>query len=117
MTVPVYNTTCDIYRAASPVPPAPPDVAGVKCLLNPKGASTLTTQNYTHELLVDPTVDIRDGQDALSQGTNPDKVYVPDKNGTLFLVILVRRKGRGTALDHKWCLLQRQTPSYPTNNL
>jgi hypothetical protein len=117
MALPLSNTTCDVYRAASPVPPAPPDVAGVRCLLSPKGASTLTTLNYTHVMMVDATVDIRDGQNALSQGTNPDKVYVPDKTGTLFLVILVRRVGRGTPLDAKQCLLQRQTPSYPTNNL
>src|SRR5947209_1912406 len=116
MTVPITNTTCDVYRATRS-PPAAPDVAGVKCYLEPRGRSTLTTNNYTHVLRVNVTVDLRDGSGGLNQGTNPDKVYVPDKNGTPFTVILVRRVGRGTNLDHLEALLNRAGPTWPTSNL
>jgi hypothetical protein len=116
------STTCDIYRAGH-TPPAAPDVAGVKCFLAPKGQSTLTTDvggtgsGYSHVLYVDQAVDVRDGSGALAQGTNPDSVYVPDKNGTPFIVILVRRYARGTANDHLQCLVRRLTPTWPTANL
>src|SRR5262249_59254420 len=98
MTVPTTNTTCDIYRSTSPPPPAAPDVAGVKCFLNPKGQSTLTTGVYTHVLLVPTGTDVRDQFPGNTFGVGPaaDIVYVPDKNGTKFLVVLVRRQGRGT---------------------
>jgi hypothetical protein len=118
MSLPASNTTCDIYRNAHS-PPAAPDVAGVKCFLRAKGASTLTTPNYSHELWVDPSVDIRDGGGVagLTISANADKVYIPDKNGTFFYVVLVRRHGRGTAMDHLRLLLQRQSVTYPSNNL
>ncbi len=118
MALPTSNTTCDIYRSGNS-PPAAPDVAAVKCFLEPKGQSTLTTQNYTHVLWVGPTIDIRDDTSGgtFSVGANTDKVYVPDKNGTLFKVVLVRRYARGTPVDHKKALLLRQAPSWPTDNL
>jgi hypothetical protein len=123
MTIPYTNTTCDIYRAGR-MPPAAPDVAGVQVALNPRGQSTLTTGWYTHLLLVNPTVDIRDdfqaGGATPSAGVNADTVYVPDKNGTKFTVILVRRKGRGTALDLKEVLLQRvpgANVNWPSNDV
>jgi hypothetical protein len=110
------NTTCDIYRAGN-APPASPDVAGVKCYLAPKGQSTLTTNNYTHVLYVTQGTDVRDGSGGLGVGTNPDHVYVPDKNGTAFTVVLVRRVGRGTAVDCLQVLLNRNAPTWPTQNL
>jgi hypothetical protein len=117
MALPYSNTTCDVYRAGN-APPAAPDLPGVKCYLNPSGASTLTTQNYTHLLLVGPGVDIRDGGGYLNPGTNPDTVYVPDLNGVAYTVILVRRKGRGTALDLKEVLLKRTSSiTWPTDNV
>jgi hypothetical protein len=117
MSLPSSNTTCDIYRAGN-TPPNLPDVAAVKCYLSPKGASTLTTQNYTHLMLVGPTVDIRDGSGYLNPGTNPDTIYVPDLNGVAYTVILVRRKARGTALDLKEVLLKRSSSvTWPTDNV
>jgi hypothetical protein len=116
MALTFYNNTCDIYRSGH-APPAAPDVAGVKCLLAPKGASTLTTPNFTHILLVPPGTDIRDGTGYLAPGVSPDTFYIPDKNGTKFQVLLVRRKGKGTALDHLECIAQRSTPTWPTQNL
>jgi hypothetical protein len=125
MSVPTTNTTCDIYRNAHS-PPSQPDVQGVPCFLKPKGASTLTGLNYTHEMLVNPSVDIRDGYAAGGGATSPaqitlagtyDKVYVPNMNGVPYFVVLVRRVGRGTPLDHLSVLLVRSTATYPTNNL
>jgi hypothetical protein len=107
MAVPHTNTTCDIYRFGNS-PPAAPDVAGVRCYLAPLGESTLTTHNYTHALLVPPDTDIRDSYlPSTFEGSGGDRVYVPDRNGTLFKVVLVRRKGRGTAVDHKYVLVTR----------
>jgi hypothetical protein len=130
MTLPHTNTTCDVYRAGNG-PPAAPDVAGVRCHLTPKGASTLTTVLYTHVLLVPPTTDVRDGYVVTSLQANPgntatvqlgvaDRVYVPDRNGTLFRVVLVRRQGQGTGLDHKVVLLARDDGGnipWPTDNV
>jgi hypothetical protein len=119
MAVPYTNTTCDVYRSGH-APPAAPDVAGLPCALVPKGASVLTSGQYTHLLLVAPNADVRDDYNpgALAAGPNADRVYVPDRTGTLFLVVLVRRKGRGTALDHKEVLLVREGGvTWPNDNL
>jgi hypothetical protein len=117
------NTTCDIYHANN-APPASPDVAGVKCFLMAHGQSTLTSTKYTHVLYVDATVDIRDNYDPPTMtspipggATSGETVYVPDKTGTAFTVVLVRRFGRGTAFDHKRVLLLRQAVTWPSNNV
>jgi hypothetical protein len=112
------NTTCDIYRSAS-APPAAPDVAGVSCYLAPKGQSTLTTPYYTHVLLVPQGTDLRDDYVAGDfTGVNGgDHVWIPDKNGTRFDVILVRRVGRGTSVDHLMALVKRSSEPWPTQNL
>jgi hypothetical protein len=119
-TLPIpANTTCDIYRHGN-APPANPDVAGVKCYLAPYGQSTLTTNNYTHVLLVPSNTDVRDtaGPGSLVLDTaNCDYVYVPNKNGTKFGVVLVRRVGLGTPTDHKRVILQRQATTFPTDNV
>jgi hypothetical protein len=115
------NTTCDIYRFNHSPPADMPDVAGVKIYLQPKGQSTLTTIWYTHVALVDATVDIRDNMQISSGvptiGPNADNIYVPDKNGTKFQVVLVRRVARSTAGDMKQVLLFRTQPTYPTDNV
>jgi hypothetical protein len=119
MAVPYTNTTCDVYRGSN-VPPAAPNVAGLACALVPKGASILTSGQYTHLLLVAPNADVRDDYSPgnLAAGPNADRVYIPDRNGTLFRVVLVRRKGRGTALDHKEVLLVRAAGvAWPTDNI
>lgn len=120
MALPVSNTTCDIYRSTSPSPPNPPDVADVPCYFSAKGASTLTTPYYTHKLLIGPDVDIRDDYTpgSMSAGANCDRVYVPDQTSpTYYRVLLVRRVGRGTALDHKECLLQRVATTWPSDDV
>jgi hypothetical protein len=119
MALPARNTTCDIFRATT-LPPDPPEVAGVPCFLLPKGRSTLTTPHYTHVLLVGPEVDIRDhyAPGSLGYGATADKVFLPDASSPVtFRVVLVRRVGRGTAADHKECLLVREFITWPTNEV
>jgi hypothetical protein len=116
------NTTCDIYRAGR-APPQAPDVANVPCYLVARGQSTLTTENYTHLLYVDAKIDLRDAYQAatLTAGAQADQVYVPngtDAHAVNYGIILVRRYGRGTALDHKRALVIRAAnPGWPTDNL
>jgi|SRR5215467_2113906 len=117
------NTTCDIYRSTN-APPANPDVAGVPIYLAPDyvGGAEHNESNqgnaWTHIASLAATTDIRDGyQGGPFLLVNPDNVYVPDKNGTKFKVILVVRKGRNTANDFKKVYLQRQTPTWPTQNI
>src|SRR5579884_3774958 len=103
MSLPSSNTTCDIYHAGSPAPPADPDVAAVPIYYashadNIKPAST-PGGNYTHIFHVDLGVDIRDS----------DRVYVPDKSGTPFNVSFVARTGVNTAVDQKLVYVQRDT--------
>ncbi|MCS6851768.1 MAG: hypothetical protein NZ700_11440 [Gemmataceae bacterium] len=111
------NTTCDIYRDGQG-PPAPPAQAGVACRLEPHPEySTQTAPLFTHVLLVAPTVDIRDDYPNFPDGRTGDKVYVPDRHGTLFRVVLVRRQLRGTDQDHKRVLLRRQAVNWPSDNV
>lgn len=116
------NTTCDIYRNANS-PPAAPDVAAVRAHLRPdfaqgreagEGASDVA---WTHVLLVETAVDVRDGWQATGIFLGHDLVWVPDKNGTKFLVAFVERVGRGTPQDHKRVYLKRDTAPWPTNEL
>jgi hypothetical protein len=117
------NTTCDIYRFGS-APPADPDVAGVSCHLKADfrerveaGESRAPEFCYTHVLLVDATVDVRDDKDLLMADGDPDTVYVPNRNGTPFEVRFVERQQRGTPADHKKVYLDRKQPAWPTNEL
>lgn len=120
MAVPVStNTTCDIYRSANG-PPNPPDVAGVKVFLAPKGSNSLTAQYYSHVALVAQGTDIRDDYTTGSfttPGSGADHLYVPDQSGAQYIVVLVRRVGRGTAIDHLQVLLKRKVTAWPTQNL
>lgn len=125
MSLPVApNLTCDIYRFGSG-PPAAPAVAAVPCYLKSDwrgGAeagdrTNSSVSSWTHILLVDVAVDIRDGYIGLQNQSAQDTVYIPDQNGTRFLVIFIERVQRGTPDEHKRVFLDRQTPSWPTNNL
>ena len=118
------NTTCDIYRSGRS-PPAAPDVAGVACYLNADyerrmetGESMAASYRYTHVMLVDVAVDVRDGMSFYAGGIGNDTLYVPDKTGTKFQVQFVERHNRGNAVfDHKRVFLDRAAPTWPTNNL
>lgn len=123
MSLPILpNATCDIYRTGN-APPAAPDVAAIACFLQANyrlGQETAerdSNQSWTHVMLLEVSVDIRDcylGGGALGA---QDTVYVPDQNGTPFKVVFIERVQRGTAHDHKRVYLDRQTPTWPTNEL
>jgi hypothetical protein len=120
------NTTCDIYRNAN-APPAAPDAAGVNCYLKPdwrggqEGGDRAETAVgdfvWTHILLVDVSIDIRDGYTGAMTPGNPDRVWVPDQNGTVFTVVFVERVHRGLPGDHKRVYLDRGAPSWPSDDL
>ncbi len=114
------NAVCNIYRANN-APPSAPDVANVPCTLTVKGASDLTTPYYTHVMLVATSVDIRDdysGGQFTTVGTQMDKVYFPSLGAqNEYRVVIVRRVGAGTALDHKQVLLKRETSVFPANDV
>ena len=133
MAIPTPNTTCDIYRY-NHSPPATPDIPGVPCVLIPDFAGghavpsvTLgdASLRWTHILLGGATTDLRDhylGGSAGSQGSEaigaePDYVYIPNMNGTQFVVIYVERLGRGTPGDQKRAFIQRVTTTWPTNDI
>lgn len=124
MPLPFFpNNTCDIYHSGVS-PPAAPSVAGVACLLIPgfdrrteTGEGDAATLRFTHTMLVDLLIDIRDAFNNFGVGATADTIYVPDKNGTPFLVVFVERLGRGTAHDYKQVYLDRKRPTWPTDNL
>jgi hypothetical protein len=124
MTLPIAtNTTCDIYRYASG-PPATPAVSGVPLCLIPdwrrgqeagdRGAAPLT---WTHLMMIDAGVDIRDMYAGQSTSVTQDTVYIPDQNGTAFTVVFIELMQRGTPDEHKRVYLNRQLPTWPTDQL
>lgn len=119
------NTTCDIYRSGN-APPANPDVASVPCYLKPDfragqeagergGAGNSLT--WTHLMMIETSIDIRDAYIGVSNVLVQDSVYIPDKNGTQFFVTFIERMHRGLATEHKRVYLDRQLPTWPTNEL
>jgi hypothetical protein len=125
MALPVPpNTTCDVYRNGNS-PPSDPDVAGVPGHLTPafragmemNEAAVISAICYTHVLLVETATDIRDAYAGQRVYMEQDTVYVPDQDGTAFRVMFVERVGRGLANDHKRVYLDRQAPTWPTNEL
>jgi hypothetical protein len=125
MTLPIIpNTTCDIYRTGR-APPAAPDVAGVPIFLKPdwqgaqdKGFYQVSALTWTHIMSIGPTVDIRDKFTGSMTSQPGDAVWVPDQNGTRFLVTFIQRVSRGTSGDYKQVFLDRNpAPTWPTTNL
>ena len=83
------NTTCAVYRTGT-APPAAPAASGVRCHLRAdyqRGlehgeGDTAADHAYTHLLLVELGVDVRDGYSNSGSPSAWDDVYVPDQNGT-----------------------------------
>lgn len=122
MRLPVVpNISCDVYHSGN-LPPAAPDVAGVRGYLrealiagNEQGDAAPNCA-YSHVLLVDLDVDIRDSSAQFGPaGGDWDRVYVPDKDGTLFLVRAVLRSGYNTGCDHRIVFLWRATITWPSS--
>ena len=119
MSLPISpNTTVDIYRAAN-MPPNPPDVAAVPCFLKPdfrggKEASDMgQTHSWTHVMLIDSTVDIRDWYLAAGNVTQQDYVFIPDQNGWQFIVVFAELVLRGSAHEHVRVFLDRNQQIWP----
>ena len=125
MSLPVAaNTTCDIYHTGSFPPGGSPAATGVPCFLKGdwRGGQEAGDRNsnactWTHIMLVDVSVDIRDGYNGAEFFMQQDAIWVPDVNGTRFNVIFVERVLQGTAQEHKRVYLDRTAPTWPTNNL
>lgn len=119
MSLPITpNVTGDLYRSGN-APPSVPDQAGVAGYLAPDIDPRHINSNapWTHKLLVDVSVDIRDGYPGGGALAQNDTIWVPDQNGTRFNVMLVTRVGRGTAFDHKKVYLDRAAPTWPSNDV
>ena len=126
MAIPIPpNTTCDIYRFGA-APPAAPAVAVVACYLRPDWragqeqgdrSGMMDQLVWTHLLLVESSVDIRDAYTGAMGRTEQDTVYIPNQNGTAFKVTFIERVGRKEAHDHLRVYLDRQTPAWPTNEV
>jgi len=117
------NTTCDIYHSPNG-PPSDPDIAGVSLHLRPDFAQGQERGDrpssggltWTHIAMFDLAVDLRDGYSGGSTFATNDTVYVPDKDGTPFYVIFLERI-RSPAGEYKRAYLDRQIPTWPTDNL
>jgi hypothetical protein len=128
MALQANNTTCDIYRAGSE-PPAAPSLSAVPLFLTPDwpgghaaNVSSSTTGRWTHVALLPVATDIRDGYNPASSFADGfssafDTLYVPDRSGQPYNVVLVTREGRGTAGDVKKVYLQRQQAAWPQDNV
>ena len=119
------NTTCDIYRNTN-APPAAPDVAGVSCHLRPDWARGMEQADHnalpvglvwTHVVLMDVAVDVRDAYQGGLGYLQEDTIFIPDQNGTPFRVTFIERVFRGAAQEHKRVYVDRQAPTWPTNEL
>lgn len=116
------NTTCDIYRSGS-APPAAPSVAGVAICLEAAfdqrieaGEAGANDFRYSHVALIDLSVDVRDANYGSTPMTGLDSIYVPDQNGTRFLVRFVARSSYESTA-YKRVYLDRKQPTWPTNDL
>jgi hypothetical protein len=118
------NMTCDIWRNAHLVNPAP-DVSGVQCYLSASyyghaehGERDPIAQRYTHTMLMPVGTDCRDGYNEGQYGNSPDYVSIPSgapaATYTLFVVVFVETKAKATAQEHLKVYLDRVTPPWPT---
>jgi hypothetical protein len=123
----VPNTTCDVYRTGNS-PPAAPDVPALPINLQGRwedgqaegtsGASILGYPRlFTHTAHFSLTDDVRDRFRGGVAPVAQDTIYVPDQNGTPFLVGFIERVTRFQPSDHYLIYLDRQAPTWPTNNL
>ena len=81
------------------------------------GATGVDGFRYTHVLLADPSVDVRDGFNDFGTPSAADQVAVPDSSGTAWDVVFVDRPHAGQSADVVRAFLCRRLPSYPTQEL
>ncbi len=117
------NNTGDLYRPGN-TPPADPDIAGIPLYLSPNyewrlesGETLSNNARYTHFAIVSLATDLRDGFTDYTTFGNADSVFIPNKDGTEFKVIFVERRNRGQSNEYKKVYLNRERPTWPTNEL
>ena len=118
----LLTTTCDIYRGNPPPGGTTPASSNVPCQLVPQYAASARALNsiaksWTHYLVVNSSVDIRDGYAGSTnawQYANADTVYIPTGGSTAYVVVFVEVRGKGTPGEHKRVYLDRQAPNWPT---
>lgn len=108
-----FTTTCAIYR---PFAAATPTTSDIRCRLVADFARSRNSQltpMWTHYLLVNPSVDIRDaisrpvGSNSLTYADG-DEVRIPSGSSTpRFVVVWVEVVDAGTNLEHKRVFLIR----------
>jgi hypothetical protein len=81
------------------------------------GATGVAGLRYTHVLLADPSVDLRDGFNDFGTPGAGDQVAVPDASGTAWDVVFVDRPQAGQAAAVVRVFLCRRLPSYPTQEV
>ncbi len=123
MALPIpANVTVAICRAGSSMPTLE-DVAGHLKADFVRGLSMVPTPaagppvTWTHVLLLNPDIDVRDAYVGCRGCTTQDTVLVPNAAGTPYLVIFVERAEIGTPHEHKRVYLDRQAPPWPTHHL
>ena len=123
MSLPIpANVRFAIYRDGAP-PPDPPAQADVPGYLEGAYAEGLEKAEsndsfrYTHLLLVDDAVDVRDDFSQFGVTGGRDVIYLPDDTGTQFEVVFVERPFRDIGLAVKRIYLQRRAPNWPTSDL
>ena len=68
---------------------------------------------WTHLAFLHKEVDVRDAWPA----TPGSSLYVPDKDGTKFNIVFVELVHRGTPQEHKRAFLERQSVTWPSDEL
>jgi len=114
---PAPNTTCDIYHAGA-TPPTP-SVAEVALHLSARfqaGAEASegdSTFRWTHLGMFEASVDLRDNYPSAPNST----LQIPSTGGTVFDIVFVELVNRGLPSAYKRVFLDRQEPTWPTDQL
>lgn len=80
-----------------------------------EGERRVNALAWTHFMLIDAAVDVRDGYTGACTFSPQDTVYIPDANGTQFTVIFVELCCRGPE-QYKRVFLDRGLPTWPADS-
>jgi hypothetical protein len=105
----------NIVVTAGSIGPVPCILASDWRLGQDNGDRRVNAIAWTDFMLVDASIDVRDGYTGASTFTAQDTVYIPDATGTPFTVIFVELWQRGPA-QYKRVYLDRGLPNWPTDS-
>ena len=105
----------NIVAAAGSIGPVPCILKSDWWLGNQNGHRRVEAIAWTHFMLVDAGVDVRDGYKGACRFTAQDTVYIPDATGTQFTVVFVELCQRGPG-QLKRVFLDRSLPSWPVDS-